>query len=678
MNSIPTAPSAPIVGGITQPSCLIPTGSVDLSGLPAGNWTITASPGGLTQTGNTSATTFSGLSSNTTYSFTVTNTTTSCTSVNSTNAVINLFSPTPPITGAIVQPTCLISTGSVSLSGLPSTGAWTVTASPSGLTLNSTGTSGLFSGLSSGTYTFSVTDNSGCVSAASLVAIINTQPLTPAAPSIGAITQPNCIEITGSIEITGLPAGNWTISANPGGNITGTGSTYTFTGQPANSSYTYTVTNDQGCTSITSENVAINTVPTAPNAPIIGSITQPTCAIPDGAVDLSGLPSVGNWTVTANPGGIVLIGSGSNGTFIDLSANTTYTFYVTDINGCISLNSLSAAINPIPNAPASPAASITIQPNCTITTGTIEVTAPLGANFEYSIDGISFQTSYLFSGLSPGNYSVSVQDLITGCVSAPTNLIVNSLPAAPNAPVVNITEQPTCTNPYGEIEIVSPIGANFQYTMTNGGSIIPLPTTNVGLLNPGQTYSFTVTDINTGCSSSSFDVTLNNIPVPETVDAGVDYTINLGESATLTASGNGNLVWENGDITSTTVSPTVSTTYVVTLTDANGCTDTDFATVYIAIECGDLFIPTAFTPNGDNMNSQFRIKINPSCVEEMSLKVYDRWGEIIFQTESPTGYWDGKYKDKDLDSGVFVYTLNIKLNSETESKKYSGNVTLIK
>jgi gliding motility-associated-like protein len=62
----------------------------------------------------------------------------------------------------------------------------------------------------------------------------------------------------------------------------------------------------------------------------------------------------------------------------------------------------------------------------------------------------------------------------------------------------------------------------------------------------------------------------------------------------------------------------------------------------------------------------------------MSLKVYDRWGEIIFHTESPTGYWDGKYKDKDLDSGVFVYTLNIKLNSETESKKYSGNVTLIK
>ncbi|MDP4867087.1 MAG: gliding motility-associated C-terminal domain-containing protein [Crocinitomicaceae bacterium] len=678
LNAIPTAPSAPIVGGITQPSCITPTGSVDLSGLPAGNWTITASPGGLTQTGNTSATTFSGLSSNTTYSFTVTNTATSCTSVNSTNAVINLFSPTPPITGAIVQPTCLISTGSVSLSGLPSTGAWTVTASPSGLTLNSTGTTGIFSGLSSGTYTFSVTDNSGCISAASLVAIINAQPLTPSAPNIGAITQPNCIEITGSIEIIGLPVGNWTISANPGGNITGAGSTYTFTGQPANSSYTFTVTNDQGCASIASEIAAINAVPTAPNAPIIGSITQPTCAIPDGSVELSGLPSTGNWTVTANPGGIVLIGSGSTGTFIDLSANTTYTFSVTDLNGCISLNSLSATINPIPNAPASPTASVTIQPTCALPTGTLEITLPLGTNFIYSLDGINFQASPIFAGLTPGIYSVYVENNSTSCISNETLLTVNAVPNAPDAPIVNITAQPTCLTPTGSVEIVSPIGANFQYTMTNGGSIIPLSTTSVGLLNPGQTYSFTVTDINTGCNSSSFDVTLNNIPVPETVDAGADYTINLGESATLTASGNGSLVWENGDITSTTVSPTVSTTYVVTLTDANGCTDTDFATVYIAIECGDLFVPTAFTPNGDNMNSQFRIKINPSCVEEMSLKVYDRWGEVIFQTESPSGYWDGKYKDKELDSGVFVYTLDIKLNSDTAPKKYSGNVTLIK
>jgi gliding motility-associated-like protein len=678
INSIPTAPSSPIVGAITQPSCLTPTGSVELSGLPSGNWTITSSPGSLTQSGSTSATTFNGLSSNTTYTFTVTTTNTLCTSLPSSNVVISLFSPTPPITGSVTQPTCTTPTGMVNLSGLPSVGSWTVTSTPGGITLNSSGTTGVISGLTSGNYTFTVTDNSGCISAASAFALINTQPLTPVAPSIGAVTQPSCIDNTGSVELTNLPSGNWTITASPGGNLSSSGSNYTYSGLPPSSSYTYTITNDQGCTSTSSATVTFNAVPAPPSSPITGTITQPTCALPDGSVELTGLPATGTWTIIASPGGAILTGTGTTATFIELSAGTTYTFSVTNSDGCVSSNSGTVVINSIPNPPASPTASITIQPTCLVPTGTLEVTLPLGTNFEYSIDGINFQSSPIFVGLSPGIYSVYVENNTTSCVSIATLLTVNAVPNAPGAPIVNITAQPTCLTPSGSVEIVSPIAANFQYTMSNGSSIIPLSTTTIGLLNPGQTYSFTVTDISTGCSSSSFDVTINDLPVPETVDAGVDYTINTGESATLTASGNGNLVWENGDITSTTVSPTVTTTYVVTLTDANGCTDTDFATVYIAIECGDLFIPTAFSPNGDNMNSLFRIKINPSCVKEMSLKVYDRWGEVIFQTESPTGSWDGKYKDKDLDSGVFVYTLDIKLNSETELKKYSGNVTLIK
>ena len=678
INSIPTAPSSPIVGTITQPSCLTPTGSVDLSGLPSGNWTISSSPGSLTQSGNTSATTFNGLSSNTTYTFTVTTTNTLCTSLPSSNVVISLFSPTPPIMGSITQPTCTTPTGMVNLSGLPSVGSWTVTSTPGGITLNSSGTTGVISGLTSGNYSFTVTDNSGCISAASAFVIINTQPLTPAAPSIGAVTQPSCIDNTGSVELTNLPSGNWTITASPGGNLSSSGSNYTYSGLPPSSSYTYTITNDQGCTSTSSATVTFNAVPAPPSSPITGTITQPTCALPDGSVELTGLPATGTWTIIASPGGVILTGTGTTATFIELSAGTTYTFSVTNSDGCVSSNSGTVVINSIPSPPASPTASITIQPTCLVPTGTLEVTLPLGTNFEYSIDGINFQSSPIFVGLSPGIYSVYVENNTTSCVSIATLLTVNAVPNAPGAPIVNITAQPTCLTPSGSVEIVSPIGANFQYTMSNGISIIPLSTTTIGLLNPGQTYSFTVTDISTGCSSSSFDVTINDLPVPETVDAGVDYTINTGESATLTASGNGNLVWENGDITSTIVSPTVTTTYVVTLTDANGCTDTDFATVYIAIECGDLFIPTAFSPNGDNMNSLFRIKINPSCVKEMSLKVYDRWGEVVFQTVSPTGSWDGKYKEKDLDSGVFVYTLDIKLNSETESKKYSGNVTLIK
>jgi gliding motility-associated-like protein len=673
INTVPSTPGSPVIGTITQPSCSSPQGSVDLSGLPAGNWTVTATPGGLTQNGSGATATFTGLSPNTTYTFTVTNNTTLCTSVPSSNAVINLYSPSAPVVGTVTQPTCSVATGTVALSGLPA-GTWTLTATPGGATFTNTGATFNFTGLTSGSYTFTVTDNVGCISPSSTVAVVDTQPVTPSQPTIGTVVQPSCTSSTGSVQLTGLPAGNWTITATPGGATNGTGSTYTFTGLAPNSTFTYTVTNDDGCTSVSSAQAVLNGIPSAPSAPVIGAITQPDCLVQEGSVELSGLPASGLWVVTATPGGTTLVSSGTTGTFTDLGANNTYTFTVTDENGCTSSSSLQAVINGLPTPPSAPAGSVTVQPTCTDPTGTIVVTTPTGANYQYSVDGTNYQSSGTFTGLQPGTYSVSVMDLLTSCTSTTTSLVVNAVPNGPAAPVVNITTQPTCADPTGTFEVVSPLGANYSYSC---GGVAQTATSFTGLL-PGQTYSVTVTDLNTGCVSGAFDVTFNSIPAPESVDAGPDQTISAGESVTLTATGNGTMVWNNGDVTSTTVSPTVQTTYTVTLTDANGCTSTDQATVFIAVECGDLFIPTAFSPNGDALNTSFRIKINPSCVKEMDLKVFDRWGELVFETTDPSGSWDGKFKGKELDPAVFVYTLDILLISDTEEQHFKGNLTLIK
>jgi gliding motility-associated-like protein len=673
INTIPNNPSSPIIGTITQPSCLSPFGSAELSGLPAGNWTITASPGGAAVNGSGSTTTFSGLLPSTTYTFIVTNISTLCTSPASGNAVINIYSPAAPIVGTITQPTCADQTGSVDLSGLPN-GNWTLTASPGGFTFSDDVSNFNFPGLVAGNYTFTVTDNSGCISPPSIQAVINPQPTTPDAPIIGTIVQPSCSENTGSIQLTDLPTGNWVITAAPGGTTNGSGSTYIFNGLTANTSYTYTVTSGDGCTSPTSLQAILNEVPTPPGAPIIGTITHPNCTNPNGSVQLNGLPATGQWVVNVAPGGGNLVNSGSEATFIGLSADNTYTFTVTDVNGCISSPSLSAVINDIPAAPVTPSAAVTIQPTCTVSTGTIQVTLPAGANYEYNVNGSNYQSSPTFSGLIPGTYLVSVADLSTGCISATTSLVVNEIPSGPAAPVVSVTAQPTCLLPSGTFEIVSPIGVNYTYSC-NG--ITQTTTTFTGLL-PGQNYSVTVSDVTTGCVSNDFDVTFNSIPTPELVNAGADYTISIGESVTLTASGNGTMVWNNGDITSTTVSPSISTTYTVTLTDANGCTDTDDATVYIAVDCGDLYIPNAFSPNNNSMNDSFKVRINADCVEEFSIKIFDRWGQIVFNTSDITKGWDGKYKDKELDPAIFVYIVDIKLFTDSEIERYQGNLTLFK
>ncbi|HNX88441.1 MAG TPA: T9SS type A sorting domain-containing protein, partial [Paludibacteraceae bacterium] len=329
-----TMPAPPTIGNITQPTCALATGSIALTGLPSGNWTI--NPGNITGTG--ASYTVSGLAAGT-YNYTVNNG--QCTSVASTDVVINTQPVTPaaPVVGTITQPTCVLATGSVVLNGLPS-GNWTI--NPGGIT--GSGISTTLSGLATGTYNFTV-NNGQCTSVATPDVVINTQPVTPAAPMVGTITQPTCILATGSVVLNGLPSGNWTI--NPG-NITGTGASYTVSGLAAGT-YNYTVNNGQ-CTSVASTDVVINTQPVTPAAPVVGTITQPTCAVQSGSVVLDGLPS-GNWTI--NPGNV----SGSTvSTTISGLAPGTYNFDVTNASGCTSAASANVDIsaNLITTAEAGP------------------------------------------------------------------------------------------------------------------------------------------------------------------------------------------------------------------------------------------------------------------------------------------------------------------------------------
>ncbi|MBP8040817.1 MAG: hypothetical protein KAZ36_02780, partial [Bacteroidales bacterium] len=252
INTQPVTPAAPVVGAITHPTCII-LSSVDLSGLPVSSWVVTATPGGSQISGNTSTATFTGLPGGNTYLFTVTLLSSGCTSASSGPAVINAVpgAPPAPTAGTITQPTCSVATGSVVLSGLPA-GNWTI--NPGNIT--GTGSSTTITNLTAGTYNYSVTNDLGCTSSLSSDIVINTQPVTPAAPIIGIITQPTCTQATGNVVLNGLPSGNWTI--NPG-NITGTGTTKLITGLVAGT-YNFTV-NNGSCTSVASADVVINTQP---------------------------------------------------------------------------------------------------------------------------------------------------------------------------------------------------------------------------------------------------------------------------------------------------------------------------------------------------------------------------------------------------------------------------------
>ncbi len=319
------------------------------------------------------------------------------------NVLVNTI-PSAPSVGINTQPTCAVSTGSVILNGLPSTGTWTLTRAPGGTTITGTGTSTTITGLAAGTYTYTVSNASGCSSAASANIVVNAQPETPSVPIINTITQPTCALATGSVVLNGLPAlANWII--NPGG-IAGTGASSTITGL-TQGTYSYTITNSSsGCTSLVSANVVVNSQPTTPTAPAIGATTQPTCTDSTGSVVLNGLPS-GNWVI--NPGNIT--GSATSATISNLTEGT-YNFTVTNASGCTSLASANMVINaqPIPPTP-------TISLNLNILHSDVA-----NGNQWYNQNGlINNATNQDYTVTSDGDYYVIVT--LLGCSSDTSNII---------------------------------------------------------------------------------------------------------------------------------------------------------------------------------------------------------------------------------------------------------------
>ena len=113
---------------------------------------------------------------------------------------------------------------------------------------------------------------------------------------------------------------------------------------------------------------------------------------------------------------------------------------------CVSAATPNINVSAVPAVPAVPTAGVTTQPTCAVPTGTITVTAPLGAAYEYNIDGGTYQASTTFAGLAPGNHNLTTRLAASPtCVSAATpNINVSAVPAVPAVPTAGVTTQPTC------------------------------------------------------------------------------------------------------------------------------------------------------------------------------------------------------------------------------------------
>ena len=241
--------------------------------------------------------------------------------------------------------------------------------------------------------------------------------------AVSTVTQPSCTIDNGSVKLTNLPFGNWSVSTTPslGSSITGTVNTVILNNLAPSTTYAIKVKSSTGCFSDTIL-LKISAKKTPPTAPKLTNIQQPTCTTSTGSVLLSSLP-IGNWTMTSTPATKVYSGSSSTQLVKDLPSGITYTFMVVDENGCSSTSSQIATIDPYFGKPGNPSLPST-KTFCAESKETVSSIIPSSQSYTWYKDATGSST-YTGNELLIDNQDYYVSQTLNKCESDRVRVVVN-------------------------------------------------------------------------------------------------------------------------------------------------------------------------------------------------------------------------------------------------------------
>lgn len=198
-------------------------------------------------------------------------------------------------------------------------------------------------------------------------------------------------------------------------------------------------------------------------------------------------------------------------------------------------------------------------------------------------------------------------------------------------------------------------------------------TTQTTIVSNSGNYSVEVTE--NGCSSQD-TLVLSSIALPD-VDLGPDITIECNETIILSAGSYQNYVWQDGSsVGSFEVS--AAGTYELTVTDANGCSNLDV--INILVDCDPVYwVPNTFTPDDDSFNQYF-LPVFTSGYDpfDYDLFIFNRWGQIIWESHDSTVGWDGTYGGKSVENGTYVWKIEFKTTDTDERMMATGHVNVFR
>ncbi len=491
----------------------------------------------------------------------------------------------PAITSITNAPpvTCTTTTSDVTVSVTPGTGIGTLTyeiTTPSGAVTSNT--TGVFTGLVPDTYVFRVTDTTGCFVTESYTV----PPVTPIAITGTVLSNVGCRgESTGAIRytVTGVSGGGYTISNFTGGGSTlQSGNTIDITGLPAG---TYTLEVTDNSTNCTAE-VTITITEPATTLSATATATTVFCTTDDSQITVTATGGTPNYRYAVVIAGAAAPAPASfvntNVLTVDTNsgADLNWDVYVADANNCPFTVPVTIISNGTPTVTTPPLASN----QCTATTAYTFTASGSGglAPLEYSINGgVSFQSSPTFTVNAAASYTVTVRDA-NGCTATSTTTTDVFEPLNANAV---LTKDLTCSVPTDATIDITTFGGSNDFTIEqsiDGAAFTTLTSTFTGgtfMVTTGTDgdYQFRITDNATSCSVLTNVVTVTpTVPVTAS-EVHVDPTCNgfNDGSITLTPTG-GEAPFEysiNGGtfVASNVFGGLVAATYTFVVRDARGC-----------------------------------------------------------------------------------------------------------
>jgi len=314
---------------------------------------------------------------------------------------------------------------------------------------------------------------------------------------------------------------------------------------------------------------------------------------------------------------------------------------------------------------------------------TVDVSGGTGP-YMYMWDN-SNSTTETASNLSEGTYCVTVVDN-----NVCEETFCYTLMTAP--PITAVVPQPDMPDCFGGTTFIcvesasGGVGDSFTYSVNFGN---PIPIDSCLEVNAGP-YTINVFD-STNCSVESMFV----IEQPDQlmVDLGEDIIVELGDSLVELSLFIDNeflidtIIWDQ-DVTCLTslcdevnIFPTNNGTYGVTVIDENGCTGYDEINITID-DVRNVFTANIFNPGSNNGNGEFRIVTGSGVERVNSFIIYDRWGNLMFET---TGYedgvgsaaWDGRFNGTVVQPGVYIYYANVSF-IDGFVNEYKGSITVVR